>query len=69
MGLSEASLKAPGSDPGLVSGPELRDYCAKMDKVKNTDVLFFAFETKELCQVSQGPRGLLTVSVGQQTIG
>lgn len=69
MGLREASFRTPGSDLGPVSGPERQDHEAKMDKVENTDVMFFVFETIDLCQASKGPGGLLTVSVGQQMIG
>lgn len=65
MGLSVASIKALGSDSDSLSGLELQDQCSKMYKVKNTDVLFGPFKTKDLWALHLS-KGLLIVSVGQQ---
>lgn len=49
MGMSVASIKALGSDLVFLSGLQLQDQCTKMYKVKNTDVFFGPFTTKDLC--------------------
>lgn len=48
MGLSVASIKALGSDLDSLSGLELQVQSTEMYKVKNTDVLFGPFKTKDL---------------------